>query len=161
MLPPARFNIQNKIQELQSALFYNLSDSVLKLPTTVITSLEVDEVGQIWFFINHPVQRIQEFDKEFPVHMIFFKKGKSFYITLSGKARMVIDPEEVNGIMTLSETIRAKADTRRVLVKVKVSEAVYFQTQQDDSRKWLEGIKSQFSKWMNRPEQPYHSYQYV
>ena len=160
MLPPARTNLQDKIQELQSALFYNLSVSVLKLPTTVITSLEVDEVGQIWFFINRPVQRIQEFDREFPVRMLFFKKGKSFYITLSGKACMVIDPEEVNGIMTLSDTIRAKADGRRVLVKVKVSEAVYFQTQQD-SRKWFEGIKSQFSKWMNRPEHPYHSYQYV
>ena len=59
--------LQEKIREIGSAIFFNLSDSVLKLPTSIVNTLKVDEYGFVWFYIQKPKQDLREFDKEFPV----------------------------------------------------------------------------------------------
>ncbi len=46
--------LQDKIQRIGSALFYNLSGGVLKFPTTIVSILKVDELANIWFFMNQP-----------------------------------------------------------------------------------------------------------
>ena len=58
--------LKSKIMELQSALFFNESASILKLPTHVISDVEMDEEGQIWFVIPRPMQQIEAFEKEIP-----------------------------------------------------------------------------------------------
>ena len=54
--------LQEKIQEIGSAIFFNLSDSVLKLPTSIVTTLKVDDYGYVWFFIQKPRQSLKEFE---------------------------------------------------------------------------------------------------
>jgi general stress protein 26 len=121
--------LQEKIGELRSALFYSQTDAVLKLPTSIISAFQVDETGQVWFFINKPSQYLQEFDRAFPAQLDFFKKGMEYYVRITGKAYIINDPEELNTLMTVSDEIRAKAlDPRFALVKVRIMKADYYES---------------------------------
>lgn len=139
--------LQEKISDLRSALFFSLSNAVLKMPTTIVTALKVDEIGQVWFFVNRPMQNIQEFDREFPARLEFFKKGKPFYLKIMGKACIVNDPEEVNGLVNLSDDVKSKAMNQLVLVKVKIQSAEYMENTPADANSFMYAIRSQFNKW--------------
>ena len=117
--------LQNKIQGIGSALFYSMSDAVLKFPTSIVTTLKVDEMGNVWFFTNRPGQYLQEFDREFPAKMQFYRKGKGYYLQINGKASIVNDPEEVYGLVCLPEETRNKAFKEMVLIKVKIGNVEY------------------------------------
>lgn len=117
--------LQQRIQEIGSALFYSLNSAVLKFPTTIVNTLKVDETGNIWFFINRPEQQLTEFDWEFPAKMQFYRKGKSYFLQIAGKACIVNDPEEVNGLQGLPEDTRVKAFHELVLIKLKINVVQY------------------------------------
>jgi hypothetical protein len=144
--------LQKKISELRSALFFSLGDSVLRMPTTIVTALKVDDVGQIWFLLNRPMQNIQEFDREFPARLEFCRKGKSFYLRILGKACLVNDPEELNGLVDVSEDIRAKAMDQLVLVKVKIQGAEYMEKNSPETSGWMHSIRAHFNKWFGNQE---------
>ena len=141
--------LQKKIADIQSALFSNESDAVLKFPTTIVNALEVDDNGQIWFFMNKPSQHLQEFDREFPARLNFFKKGKDHFLHINGKAYVIYDPEEINGLVCLSDEIRTAAIRGQfVLIKMRVQKAEYFERQTDKSAAgWNSIVKKMFS-WM-------------
>ena len=61
---PIKF-LQKKILELQSALFLTETDSLVKMPTHVISAAEADDDGNIWFIIPKPSQHINAFDETF------------------------------------------------------------------------------------------------
>ena len=122
--------LKEKIQEIGTAIFFNLSESVLKLPTSIVETIRVDDFGFVWFYIQKPRQDLREFDKEFPVRMDFFKKGKNYFVQVEGKAWMVNDPEEINTLFsldTISDEERKKM-SNMVLVKVKMQKAEYHET---------------------------------
>ena len=120
--------LQEKIREIGSAIFFNQSDSVLKLPTSIVNTLRVDDYGFVWFYIQKPKQDLREFDKEFPVRLDFFRKGTQYFLQVTGKAFMVIDPEEINTLEdTLPEDVKQKGEGN-VLVKVKILKAEYHDT---------------------------------
>ena len=150
--------LKEKISELRSALFFSLSNAVLRIPTTIITALKVDDVGQVWFFVNRPVQYIQEFDREFPARLEFFRKGKNFNLKIVGKACIVNDPEELNTLVNVSDDIKTKAMDHLVLVKVKINSAEYMEHNQVEANGWLQSIRFLLNKWFgNQPasERPY------
>jgi general stress protein 26 len=149
--------LQEKISDLRSALFFSLSNAVLKMPTSIVTALKVDEVGQVWFFVNRPMQNIQEFDREFPARLEFFKKGKSFYLKIMGKACIVNDPEEVSGLVNISDDIKTKAMNQLVLVKVKIQKVEYVENQASETNRWLLSIRNLFNRWF-RPQPHYRPY---
>src|SRR5882672_3973288 len=118
--------VQHKIEELKNALFFSMSESLLKIPAHIVNVLKVDELGQIWFAIPKPAQHIHEFDNSFGAKLDFFKKGKDFYIKILGKAFIVNDPEEINTIIYINEEIKQKARKNEiVLIKVKITHADY------------------------------------
>jgi general stress protein 26 len=118
--------LQEKIMDLQQALFFNLSDAVLKLPTSIINALHVDDVGQVWFLVTRPSQNIAEFDKEFRARLDFYKKGKSFYMHVTGKASIVADPEEINSVTSIAENVKPTANSKMILVKLKINTIHYY-----------------------------------
>jgi hypothetical protein len=147
MLPETHLPfLQEKISDLRSALFFSLSNAVLKMPTTIVTALKVDEVGQVWFLVNRPMQNIQEFDREFPARLDFFRKGKNFYLKISGKACIVNDPEELNGLVNVSEEVKSKAMDQLVLVKVKIQSADYVENAPAETNGWLYALRAQFNR---------------
>ena len=118
--------LQEKIQDLKSALFFSQNTSLLRMATTIISILKVDDLGQVWFFVPKPRQALHEFDREFPVKLEFFRKGKRFFLHVSGKAFIVTDPEEIYSLV--DEDIRQQAAGHMVLIKVRMMKADYFES---------------------------------
>jgi general stress protein 26 len=143
--------LQHKIQGIGSALFYSLSSSVLKFPTSIVTALKVDEAGNVWFFINKPGQQLQEFDWEFPARMQFYRKGKGYFLEVAGKACIVNDPEEVNGLVDMAEEIKRKACKELVLIKVKINQAQYYDYQGQAPKNTLKGWMTRLYSWLFAP----------
>lgn len=121
--------LQEKILDIGSAIFFNLSDSVLKFPTSIVSTLRVDEFGYVWFFVQKPKQHLSEFEAEFPVRLDFFRKGKNYFLQVMGKAWVVTDPEEINSLKLDSEEVKTQLNEEMVLVKVKMLKADYHETQ--------------------------------
>ncbi len=133
--------LQEKIQEIGSAIFFNQSDSVLKLPTSIVTTLKVDEYGFVWFFVQKPRQQVKEFETEFPARLDFFRKGKTSYLQVMGKGWVVSDPEAMNAFGELPPaTLSALQDT--VLVKVKIMRAEYYETRTARQSWWKQAVNS-------------------
>jgi general stress protein 26 len=118
--------LQEKIQDLKHAIFFSENTSVLRIATTIISISKVDELGQMWFFISRPQQALHEFDREFPVRLEFFKKGRQYFLHVSGKAFIVTDPEEVNCLV--DDDIRKQTGHHLVLIKVRMLKADYFES---------------------------------
>lgn len=145
--------LQEKIREIGSAIFFNLSDSVLKLPTSIVSTLQVDDYGYVWFFVQKPKQSLREFETEFPARLDFYKKGKSYFLQASGKGWVVTDPEEMNA-MALPEEIRQMVSNDMVLVKLKIMKAEYYETRTARVRNswWQQAIGS-FTTWFRNSNQ--------
>lgn len=149
--------LQEKIQDLRSALFFSLSDSVLKMPTTIVTALKVDEVGQVWFLINRPAQALHQFDKEFPARLEFFRKGKRFYIKINGKASIIDDPEDLNSIISLPGDVTDQAKEQMVLVKVKILQAEYYEKDMKPVS-GIQQLRNLYHKWFHDQQPGFRPY---
>jgi hypothetical protein len=147
--------IEEKIMDLENALFFSLSDAVLKIPSCVIKVLQADELGQLWFVIPKPSQLIHAFDKTFPVKLDFFRKGRDYYMKIFGKAFLVNDPEEINGVECLDEAVKQQAtfnDT--ILIKVQMSHAEYVEKAgaKTTTKTILNQVKNKIYRWFR----PHH-----
>jgi len=140
--------LKSKIMELQSALFFTESASILKLPTHVISDVEMDSEGQIWFVIPRPMQQIEAFEKEIPAKLDFFKKGKDFFVKITGTAFLIADLEEVNENLALSATLREKMnDAKLIGVKVTIQKSDLIDNTPKPAQNWLQSSRSQLSSW--------------
>ncbi|MDP4150941.1 MAG: pyridoxamine 5'-phosphate oxidase family protein [Bacteroidota bacterium] len=149
--------LQDKIQDLRSALFFSQNSSLLKISTTIVTILKADEMGQVWFFVPRPSQALHEFDREFPARLQFFRKGRRFFLHITGKAYIVTDPEEINSLFY--EDIRESASDHLVLIRVKMTKADYFESLPDGREGWWRDLRKQLYSWFfnTRPGyRPYH-----
>ncbi|HVS95293.1 MAG TPA: pyridoxamine 5'-phosphate oxidase family protein [Puia sp.] len=159
MLPqPNLLFLREKILDLKNAIFISQHSSLIKIATTIVSVEKMDDLGQLWFFVPKPQQALHEFDREFPVRLEFFRKGKEFFVHASGKAYIVTDPEEINGL--LDEEIRGKTDDRLVLIKVRMMKAEYFQSPLPHTHAgWWHELRNQLHVWLfnTRPGyKPYH-----
>ena len=142
--------VNSKIMELQSALFFTESASLLKLPTHVVSEIAgIDEQGQIWFVIPKPVQQIEAFEKEIPAKLDFFKKGVAFYVKVKGKAILISDPAEIEGdeVITGKLRERVKNDRSVIAVKVKIQDTEYVDNTVKASPGWMRTSRMQLSSW--------------
>jgi hypothetical protein len=119
--------VKEKITELKTALFYDLSYSVLKQPVSIIQLLSVDELGQIWFVLPYRSNSPQIFEKEFFSELHFFNKAKDFYLNLTGNAFWVHDPEELNYTDSIPDEMKNRVVCEElILLKVSIKTADYF-----------------------------------
>jgi len=117
------------------------------MATTIVSILKVDELGQLWFFVPRPKQALHEFDREFPVKLEFFRKGKGFYLHITGKAYIVDDPEEVNSL--LFEDLKQQMSGNMVLIKVKMGKADYFESVTGMHHSgWWHDLRTQLHSWL-------------
>jgi general stress protein 26 len=141
------FFLKEKINELQTALFYNLSSSVFKIPTAVVRVLNTDDCGQIWFCLPAYKGVVNEMDKRFPTFLQFFKKGEKFHVKITGRAYIVNDPEEVNSIPWINDEMKcASISGTTMLIKVKIQYADYFeQKKKQEKIIWTSVLKSAYA----------------
>ena len=139
--------LQEKIRQIGSAIFFNLSDSVLKLPTSIVSTLRVDDYGFVWFFIQKPKQNLKEFETEFPVRLDFFKKGTRYFLQVTGKGWVVSDPEEMNMLESFTDDAKRMAMGEMVLVKVKIQKADYYESKSSERHSWWQNAVNAFVAW--------------
>jgi general stress protein 26 len=151
--------LREKIQELRNALFFSQNSSLLRMATTIVSILKVDELGQVWFFVPRPMQALQEFDREFPVRLEFFRKGKGFFLHITGKAYIVNDPEEINSL--LHEDLRQQVSPGMVLIKVKMGKADYFESATSAQHAgWWRDLRTQLHSWLFNTRPGYKPYEF-
>ena len=116
--------ITQKILDLKTAILYSHSNSVLKLPNSIVETLYVDAVGCVWLSVSKPTQYLHEFDRSFYVSLNYYKKDSPFFLNTSGIARVVIDPEELN---QLHENVLQHYNKEKLLVCVRILKANYYE----------------------------------
>src|SRR6185312_11899173 len=136
--------LKTKITELQSALFFNESKSIVKLPTHVISYVELDSEGSIWFVIPKPPMHIEAYDKEIPAKLDFFKKGTDFFVKVRGTAFL---QTEISGELVSAEMHERLASADVILVKVQVLESELVDNSPKPKQNWLQASRSQLSSW--------------
>ncbi len=119
--------LRDRIQEIGSALFANTGNATFKLPTSIISVLRVDEAGNIWFFLPNQDLFIEEGDKEFPARLDFYRKGKPFFLQVSGEALVITDKDEINELAGGEPARSFHSFSHVMLVKVRVEHASYFE----------------------------------
>jgi hypothetical protein len=140
--------LRSKIVELQSALFFTESSSIVKLPTHVVSDVELDNEGQIWFVIPKPAMHIEAYDKEIPAKLDFFKKGKDFFVKVRGVAFLQTDGSEANSNEALSAEFKEKMNNEEVItVKVKIMDTELVDNTPQPKQNWLQASRSQLSSW--------------
>ncbi|MHA4809445.1 hypothetical protein ACX0G9_15135 [Flavitalea flava] len=140
--------LKSKIIELQSALFFTESSSLVKLPTHVITDVEMDEEEQIWFVIPRPRFHIDAFDKELPATLEFSKKGTPVFVKVRGTAYLITDIAEVKENKGLSQEMKERMMDERVMaVKVKVQDHSLVDNTPKPAQNWLQFGRTQLSSW--------------
>jgi len=141
-------DLQEKIKNLGSAIFFNQSDAVLKLPTSIVRIVHIDEYGYIWFFMQKPPQLLNEFEKEFPVKLDFFRKGFDYSLQVMGKGCIVNDPEEVLLVTIHIDETRQFNPEKMVLIKVKMLRADYFENISGHKSSWFQNAISLLQSWI-------------
>jgi hypothetical protein len=137
--------IAEKIEEINLAIFYCHSNSPLKINNTIIHTYKVDDNGCISFFINRPQQLISQFDREFPVGLNYFKKGKDFFMNIFGKARIINDPEELAYETDLTQEEINSALTTQVLIRVKILKVDFYDNNYEKKNLFAKKVWSIFS----------------
>jgi general stress protein 26 len=149
---------KQKIYDLNTALFQNESSSVLKIPNNIVSILNVDDIGQLWFFLKRPVQHISEFENFFYAHLHFLRKGRDFFLKVDGKAYLVTDPEEINALSDFSDIIKEKAMKEELLVKVKVCNIAYYETGKTETSNWFQQFSSLVTSLLHTRRPAYRLY---
>jgi general stress protein 26 len=114
----------------------------------VISDVELDSEGQIWFVIPKPAMHIEAYDREIPAKLDFFKKGKDFFVKIRGIAYLQTDAGEANANAALSAEMRQRmSDETLMIVKVKIDDADLVDNSPRPSQTWLQMSRSQLSSW--------------
>jgi general stress protein 26 len=149
--------ITSKINELETAVFHSLSNSVLNLNPTVIKHLKIDDDGYIWFLVNKPVQKVTEFEKQFPAALNYYKKGTSFFLNVFGIARIIIDPEEL-ACVSIDNEIENDIFGNKILLSVKITNVTYYEKDSANKR-WLSKIRKTWAKLFVPEEDFYYPFE--
>ncbi len=115
--------IASKIMETEAAIFQCLTNSILKIPNSVVHTLQADNDGNIWFFVDRPPQCVSEFEQDFPVNLQYFKKGKPYWVQVSGTAHMLTEAYEIKEDLNLSPEELRNALSTQLLLKVTINKA--------------------------------------
>jgi len=117
--------IRTRIYDIRTALLYSLSDDIIKLPTSLISVLKVDDKGQIWFLMNRPQQAMEKDEQKFPARLQFYRKGKPFYMQVTGRASLVENMAGLNHLFSIPRTLRKAASHNLIVVRLKMDSVEY------------------------------------
>jgi general stress protein 26 len=143
--------LSKKIKELENALFMSESNALVSLPTHIVNASEVDEEGNIWFIIPKPTQVLESFSKEMPAKLDFFKKGKDFFLKISGVASIAWSIDDMKCPKLALQFSGSFEKNNVVAVKVKVENSEYVEKTPKTSSNPLMHVGSQVYNWLLNP----------
>ena len=150
--------IKERITEIRSALLYSMSDELIKLPTSIISILKMDDDGQLWFFVKRPSQLMHDTEKKFPAKLQFYRKGRPFYLMVSGCAGIDENNDLIN---TLSDDLEQGSSSlamqNMMLVKLKITKAEYHEQKQPATKRGvLQNVFQYIHDALFKPSYQYH-----
>ncbi|WP_153796878.1 hypothetical protein [Foetidibacter luteolus] len=80
--------VNNRILQLEQAIFYNCSGFHEKLPVNIVRPFNVENDRVIWFSLGSMPLTYIKLDR-FAGELFFYKKGEPYSITLEGVAEVV------------------------------------------------------------------------
>jgi hypothetical protein len=141
--------LQKKLMELNSALFFAEGEALIKLPNHLVTEMDIKETGEIIFLIPRPAQDINAFEKEFPVRLDFFKKGKPFRLKVQGKGALITDATEVERrCYDAKQLMRKAGDESFIMIRVTVQYIDYTGNISDSLPGRIKMAGMQLSEWL-------------
>jgi general stress protein 26 len=143
--------LSEKVRELENALFMSESKTLVNLPTHIVRITEVDDEGNIWFIIPKPKQVIESFSKEMPAKLDFFKKGKEFFLKISGVATIVWSLKDMKCAKLIKQFSGSFEKDNMVAVKVKVQASEYVEKTPKPSSNPIAYVGSQVYNWLMNP----------
>ena len=135
--------IKNKIYEVHSAIMYNFSDEVIRLPNSIVNVVKVDDEGQLWFTCDQPVYQLEFYTGMFPVRLQFYRKGKLFHLEVSGTAEIENDLRDESEVLA-----------NRLLIKMKMKNISYTEAAgkaSEDFRKWFNKVYRLLGSYLATP----------
>jgi|GEM_PF-4992402 len=85
--------LTKKMSEIGTGLFYNFSENVLKIPTSVIQIRRSDREGNLYFDIPRPYRDMGGIEKSFYSKIQFFNRLYNFHVMAEGYATILEDHE--------------------------------------------------------------------
>jgi hypothetical protein len=119
----------------------------------------VDENGCVYFFMANPRHLVSQLEQEFPVGVNYFKKGNNYSMHILGKARIIIDPEELTSLDLTKKEIENALHTQ-LLVCVKMLKVDYFDHDQDRKNALVHRLKSFIYKLFDYTEPDARSFDF-
>lgn len=143
--------LSEKVKELENALFMSESNALVSLPTHIVRVTEVDEEGNIWFIIPKPTQVVESFSKEMPAKLDFFKKGKEFFVKVSGIASIIWSADEMEQTKLIRQYAGSFEKDNVVAVRVKVEYSEYINKNNKPSSNPFLNVGTQVYNWLLNP----------
>jgi hypothetical protein len=131
--------IRGKINQLRTAVMYSQSDSISRLPNDIVTAINVDEDGYLWFLCRGPQAEKKDYEQSFPARLSFFRKGYDFFVEVSGKA-----------IIVNNNYTGDKYKNRTLLVKMSMLNVEYTEPQARRPKNKVEVLLENGYKWFLR-----------
>lgn len=139
------------INEIGSALLYNQNAGLSGLHTTIINALAIDSNFQLYALIEKKQAGFYSEYQSFPSELLFFRKGKSFYLKVWGNAMVLDDLQSFNKVIGNAAEKDFACDTAAVL-KISIENIYYHEYRQPmyfgwkgrvkKIRDWFTGIKA-------------------
>ena len=114
--------LENKIQEIKTAVFKAEIYNELKLPVNIITTLKTDGDGNIWFFTSCNGAYAKHIDKNFFAYLQYHQKDNGCRLRINGLGSIVEGESQINESEKGSAT---KINHSIILIKFKILHAEY------------------------------------
>lgn len=132
--------LQKKIGEIKTARFKTGIDQEFQLPDNIITTLNTDDEGNIWFFSSCKGEYAKNIDMDFYASLEYYQKGSNSRICMSGRVSVM----HYDSASLFSQTNSISNDY--VLIRFKMMKVEYFETRSLNTVSLKTRIKDFFSE---------------
>ncbi|HUR11913.1 MAG TPA: pyridoxamine 5'-phosphate oxidase family protein [Flavitalea sp.] len=116
------------IEDVNVCMFTTQDDSH-QIFSRPMSTVEVDDDGNAWFFTNEFSEKINELSKDNSVYLIYSHPGKNVYVTVKGTCSIILDKKKIEELWNplLKAWFPAGTDDPKLcLVKVVTEDAHYW-----------------------------------
>ncbi|RYH14190.1 general stress protein [archaeon] len=137
--------MKNTSQENSSENVQKLGEKIKDVKIAMLTTIaangdvescpmmtqEVDFDGSLWFFTRKSSKKVEHIEKKPQVNVVYSKPDDQLYVSVSGRAELVLDKAKIDELWTPSLKAwfeKGKEDPEVSLIRVDVESAEYWDT---------------------------------
>lgn len=116
------------VRDVSICMFTTIDDHS-NLFSRPMSTLQIDDEGNAWFFTNEFSETIQEVSRDNSVHLIYAHPGKNVYVTVKGTCSVILDRKKMDELwnpLLKAWFPQGIEDPKLCLVKVVTDEASYW-----------------------------------